>query len=99
MKLIKTNYNNKEFINSLYEYYNNYCGQSFYQKYSIGVGDLKELISDLFNMDEDKAKKLIYAMKYNGNYDITVKRSAKTYKGRRVGSYISGAFIYLGSVK
>lgn len=95
LKTIKKNYNDEKFIKTLFNYYDVNCGQNFAIKYTVDVDNLALLISNLFDMEYKKAKKIIYAMKHQGHYDISVKRRAKRYKG----SYISDVFIYLGSVK
>jgi len=95
LRLIKRNINNVEFIKTLNDYYNMNIGKSYSIKYSVDVQDLKVLISHLLGVEVKQASKIIYAMKHKGNYDISVKRMAKRYKG----SFISDVFIYLGSVK
>ena len=86
LKVIKSNYNNSEFIDVLHYYYGVYCNKHCKIKYSLDINNLTYFVSSLFGIDYNKSKKLIYAMKFNGSFDIMLTK----YKD---------AFIYLGSVK
>lgn len=98
VEIIKTIKNNYEYMlndDSFNECYCNLRGL-YNKKFCLELTDLKYILNRTLGLDYDFAKKLAYAMSYKGHYEIKVKRTSKRY-GK--GSYISGQYIYLGSVK
>ena len=99
VEIIKTIKNNYEYMlndDSFNECYCNLRGL-YNKKFCLELSDLKWILDKTLGIkDYTYSKKLIYAMSYKGHYEIKVKRTSKRY-GK--GSYISGQYIYLGSVK
>ena len=95
VKTIKNNYKHMLNDDSFNECYCNLRGL-YNKNFCLELQDLKYILNRTLGLDYDFAKKLAYAMSYKGHYEIKVKRTSKRY-GK--GSYISGQYIYLGSVK
>ena len=98
VEIVKTIKNNYEYMLNDDSFNECYCNlRGLYNKnFCLELQDLKYILNRTLGLDYDFAKKLAYAMSYKGHYEIKVKRSSKRY-GK--GSYLSGQYIYLGSVK
>lgn len=98
VEIVKTIKNNYEYMLNDDSFNECYCNlRGLYNKnFCLELQDLKYILNRTLGLDYDFAKKLAYAMSYKGHYEIKVKRTSKRY-GK--GSYISGQYIYLGSVK
>ena len=99
VEIVKTIKNNYEYLLNDDSFNQCYCNLRglYNKKFCLELSDLKWILDKTLGIkDYTYSKKLIYAMSYKGHYEIKVKRTSKRY-GK--GSYISGQYIYLGSVK